>query len=209
VRVVRVAHPEYAGQNDYDGGDGKDSPRNFAVGVSAKTSPPVTQVFGARKLQVREFLNLYGRLRFRARNTGVGRTPLFRRRRVLRGARPRGRLRFPEVVCIDLRLAQAGKIVADRFFVVQSEMLGVSADESLVEYASGELVEVFFFDSPKHTRANFCNVRNVIERDFLLLARLTEFISEFAHIVLLGSVFRPDDDGNIIGQEEDARHRQE
>ncbi len=87
---------------------------------------------------------------------------------------------------VDLRLAEAGEIVGDGFFVVQSEMLGVSADESLVEDAAGELVEMFFFDGAKHARANFGDVGNVIEGDFLLLARLAEFISEFAHVILPG-----------------------
>ena len=52
---------------------------------------------------------------------------------------------------VDLCLAKASEIVGDGFFVVQSEMLGVSANKSLIEDAAGELVKVFLFDGPKHT----------------------------------------------------------
>ena len=93
-------------------------------------------------------------------------------------ARARG---FPIFKGVDLRLAQAGEIVVDGFFVVQSEMLGVGANESLVEDASGKAVEVFFFDGLEHARADLGDVGNVIERDAFLLALLAEFISEGAH----------------------------
>jgi hypothetical protein len=88
-------------------------------------------------------------------------------------------------------------------------MLGIGADESFVEDAAGKLVEVFFFDGAKHARADFGDVGNVIERDVFFLARFAEFVAELTHIVLPGGAFRQCDDGNIIGQAEGARHRQE
>ena len=84
-------------------------------------------------------------------------------------------------MCVDLRLAQASEVVRDGLFVVQSEMLGIGANESLVEDAAGELVEMFFFDGLEHARADLGDVRNVIEREFFLLARFAEFVAEFAH----------------------------
>ena len=87
---------------------------------------------------------------------------------------------------VDLSLAQAGKIVADGFFVVESEMLGVGADEPLVEYATGKLIEVLFFDGLEHARADLGDVGNVVERELFFLARLAKFVSEFAHFILPG-----------------------
>ena len=89
---------------------------------------------------------------------------------------------------VDLRLPKAGEIVGDGFFGVESQMLGVGADESFVEDAAGELIEVFLFDGAKHARADFGDVGNVVEREFFLLARLAEPVAEFAHIALWGSV---------------------
>ncbi len=88
---------------------------------------------------------------------------------------------FPDFVGIDLRLAQASEVVSDGLFVVQSEMLGIGANESLVEYAAGKLVEMFFFDGLEHARADFGDVGDVIVRELFLLARFAEFVAEFAH----------------------------
>ena len=85
---------------------------------------------------------------------------------------------------VDLRLAQAGEVVGDGIFVIESEMFGVGADESLIEDASGQLVEVFFLDGLEHARADLGDVGNVVVREFFLLARLAEFIAEFAHVGL-------------------------
>jgi len=95
-----------------------------------------------------------------------------------------GTFRLPNFVGVDLRLAEASEVVGDGFFGVEAEMLGIGADESFVENAAGQLVEVFLFDGAKHARADFGDVGNVIEREFFLLARLAEFVSEFAHVVL-------------------------
>ena len=88
---------------------------------------------------------------------------------------------FPNFVGIDLRLPQASEVVSDGLFVVQSEMLGIGANESLVEYAAGKLVEMFFFDGLEHARADFGDVGDVIVRELFLLARFAEFVAEFAH----------------------------
>jgi hypothetical protein len=63
-------------------------------------------------------------------------------------------------------------------------MLGVGADETLVEDATGEEVEVLLFDGLEHARADLGDVGDVIVREFFLLARLAEFVAEFAHVGL-------------------------
>ena len=95
-----------------------------------------------------------------------------------------GAFGFPDFVGVDLRLAQAGEVVGDGLFVVESEMLGVGANESLVEDAAGKQVEVFFFDGLEHARADLGDVGDVIVRELFLLARLAEFVAEFAHVGL-------------------------
>lgn len=82
---------------------------------------------------------------------------------------------------VDLGLAQAGQVVGDSLFGVEAEMLGVGANESLVEDAAGKLVEVFLLDRLQHARADFGDVGNVIEREAFGLARLAKFFSELAH----------------------------
>jgi hypothetical protein len=80
-----------------------------------------------------------------------------------------------------LRLAQAREVIGDGFFGVEAEVFGVGADESFVEDSARELIEVFLFDGLQHAGADLGDVRNVIEREFLFLARLAEFVAEFAH----------------------------
>lgn len=84
---------------------------------------------------------------------------------------------------VDLRPPQTGQIIVDSILVVQAKMLGVGANKSLVENAAGKLIEVFFFDGAQHAHADLGDVGNVIEREFSLLARFAEFVSEFAHVV--------------------------
>ena len=103
-------------------------------------------MFGPRKLQVGKFLDLQRNMRFHGRLAGLDKT-LFRRGGTdLRWTYQRRTFRFPDLVGVDLRLAEAGEIIGDGFFGVHSEMLGIGANESLVEYTAGELIEVLFFD---------------------------------------------------------------
>jgi len=131
----------------------------------------------AGKLQLGKFLDLHWRLSFRGRLAGFGYTELV-------GGRGAGKFwanRVPDFVRIDLRFAQADKIVGDGFFVVEAEMLGVSANESFVEDAAGKLIEVFVLDGFEHAGTDLGDVGDIIEREIFFLARLTEFISELAH----------------------------
>ena len=62
-------------------------------------------------------------------------------------------------------------------------MLGVCADESAIEDAAGQLLEVFLFDGLQHARADLGDVGNVVERELFLLARFAEFVAELAHVI--------------------------
>jgi hypothetical protein len=97
---------------------------------------------------------------------------------------------------INLRLTQAGKVVGDCVFGIETKMLGVGADESFVEDSAGKLVEVFFFDGLQHASADLSDVGNVVERKFFAFASFAEFVSELTHGVV----------GNIIGQDWRARY---
>jgi len=182
--VMGAAGPEQDSEDDDQRSDGNDSPRYFVERIFGKITLPKANIFGAGKLLFREFLDLlFFRLLFfegawfRRREVGGDEWPLLRRRRAWG---PRA-LRFPDFVGIDLRLAQAGEIVGDGIFGVESEVLGVGANESLVEDAAGKLIEVFFFDGLEHARADLGDVGNVIEREVLFLACLAEFVAEFSH----------------------------
>ena len=88
---------------------------------------------------------------------------------------------MPHFVRVDLSLTQAGEVVGDGLLVVESEMLGVGANETLVKDAPGKLIEMLLFNRLEHARTNLGDVGNVIEREVLFLARLAEFVSELAH----------------------------
>jgi len=204
VCAVRAPSPEDDSEDYYDCGDDKNSPRNFGPGRAGETVSTRAYIFGARKLQFGEFPDLFRGLRFCHELVGFGLVGPDQTRFLWHSvACLTSLLRLPDLVGINLSLAQAGKILCDGFLVVESEMLGVGADESLVEDAARQQIEVLFFDSLQHARADLGDVGNVIEREFFLLTRLAEFVSEFAHS---GS---PGDDGNIIGQAAWGCHCQE
>jgi hypothetical protein len=177
--VVRAASPESDSEDDDQGSDGKEPPGNFwrAFGeiFAARAN-----VFGAGKLQFREFFDLRRGLCFREWDVGLEAALLGRCGTRLRRDDTRA-FGFPDFVGIDLRLSQAGEIISNGLFVVESEMLSICANESLVEDAAGELVEMFLFDSLEHARADLGDIGDVIEREFFLLARFAEFVAEFSH----------------------------
>ena len=192
--------PEEDSENEDECGDGDDSPRNFAGRIFGKIIFAGVNIFGARKLEFGEFLDRW-RLVFsfyfsclsdvlsgapfrgmRRRDIGRDEWPLLRRRGAwIAVARA---FRFPDFMGVDLRLAQAGEIVGDGIFGVESEVLGVGANESLVEDAARKLIEVFLFDGLEHARADLGDVGNVIERELFLLASVAEFVAEFSQRIL-------------------------
>jgi hypothetical protein len=81
---------------------------------------------------------------------------------------------------LHLTLTQGRQIISNGFFFVEPDLAGVGADEAFVEYAAGKLVEVFFFERAEHARADFCSVRDGVERESALLALLAKFFPECA-----------------------------
>jgi hypothetical protein len=76
---------------------------------------------------------------------------------------------------LNLAFAQGGEIVRYGFFLVKTDLAGVGAHETFIEDSPGKLVEVFVFESTQHARADFCGVRDGIEREATLLALLAKF----------------------------------
>jgi hypothetical protein len=165
---------------DQDGYGGM-APRDAALPL---TELPAgwTYIFRTQELQFGRFLNLNRIVVFRSRIcSGFG----------IDGARSGDQRPFfslsgpffgrPYGLGINLRLAEAGQVFVHGLFAVETNVLGVGANESFVEDAAGKLVEVLLFNRLKITRTDFGDVGNVLERDAFFLARLAEFISEFAH----------------------------
>ena len=202
--VMGAEGPEEDSENEDKCGDGDDSPRNFAGRISGKIIFPGTNFFDAGKMEFREFFNRWRLVFFfcfsylsdvlsgapfsgarRCSDIGCDEWPLLRRRGAWGLLAVARAFRFPDFMGVDLRLAQASEIVGDGIFGVESEVLGVGANESLVEDAARKLIEVFLFDGLEHARADLGDVGNVIERELFLLASVAEFVAEFSHSVLL------------------------
>ncbi len=79
---------------------------------------------------------------------------------------------------LDLTLAQSGEIVSDRLLFIQPNLPGIRAYETFIENSAGKLVKVFVFESTQHAGADFCGVRDGIEREATLLALLAKFFPE-------------------------------
>src|SRR6266568_1009457 len=134
---MRAAGPEDDSKDDHYRGDREYSPGNSRGGVLRKIYSSRAHVFGARKLQVGEFLDRWRGLRFHRRGSGFDRTTFFL---YCRGSGPRAiarAFRLPDLIGVDLSLSQTCKVVSDRLLVVESEMLGIGADKSFVEDAAG------------------------------------------------------------------------
>ena len=108
---------------------------------------------------------------------------------------------------LNLTLAQCGQIIGHGFFLVESDLAGVGADETLVEYAAGKLVKVFVFEGAQHAGADFGGVGDGVERNAALLALFPKFFSERSHGRLrrAGLSFRPM--RIIIGEGGGGRHK--
>lgn len=79
---------------------------------------------------------------------------------------------------LNLAFAQGCEIIGDGFFFIEADLAGVGADESFIEDAAGELIEVFVFEGAQHAGADFGGVGDGIEREAALLALLAKFFSE-------------------------------
>jgi hypothetical protein len=110
---------------------------------------------------------------------------------------------------LNLSLAQGGQIVGHRFFFVESDLTGVSANETFVEDAAGKLIKMFVFEGAQHAGADFGAIGDGIEGDAPLLALLAKFFPERSHDGLrrAGLSFRPYSRREIIiGEGGHMRH---
>jgi hypothetical protein len=82
---------------------------------------------------------------------------------------------------LNLVLAQRGEIIGYSFFFIESDLPRIGADKALAENAARKLVEVFVLDGTQHTRADFRDGGNCVERDATLLALFAQFFSERFH----------------------------
>ena len=82
---------------------------------------------------------------------------------------------------IELSLAQSPQISGDCVFRVESQHLGVGANESLIEDTAGEHIELLLLDGLQHPRVDLGDVGNVIERKAAPLAFLAKFFPECSH----------------------------
>lgn len=193
--VAGVAVPEENGDDDQRHDNGRNSPWNAASGTSGFAFE-----LGSR----RSSCNFLGEW-FLCRNRRTGRFGRHRRRRGGGGrSRRSGRgerrhryrlrefcdggtwqrrmFRLPaRALRVNLGLPQRSKILVDGFFVVQAEMFGISANESLIKNAAGKLIEMLVLDGLEHARADFGDVGNVIQGEFTALSLFTEFIAERSH----------------------------
>lgn len=177
-----MTDPEKNPQYKDKRGSRKNFPRNPAL-LLEEILPAGRDVVRAGHLQVGQFLLLHlgcelrrGRLGLNLlRLSGLG----FRSVAASSGSR-----RLPDLLRIDLRLAESCQIVANGLFCVQAEMFRVSADESFVKDATGKVFEVFLFDRAKHARADLGDIGNIVQREFLLLARVTKFVAEISQVAL-------------------------
>lgn len=171
-----MARPKDDGQYEDHRGDRDQAPWNSGWRAVQKFLARRLHVFGAGQLQVGEFFVVVPRrgLRFQS---GLA----IRRERAL--FRSGGMLGWgvPDFVGVDLGLAKTSEVVGDGILVVETEMFGVCANESLVEDTAGKLVELLLLDGLEHARADFGGVGNIIERDAPGFARLTKFVAELAH----------------------------
>jgi hypothetical protein len=84
----------------------------------------------------------------------------------------------------ELALPLSGEIVGHGFLFVEPDLPGVGADETLIEDATGKLVEVFVFEGAQHAGADLRGVGDGIQLDAALLALFAKFFSEGAHVWL-------------------------
>jgi len=122
--------------------------------------------------------------------------------RLERGGRGDFRRRVAEILqkgLLEVLLAQGGGIVGYGFFLVESDLASVGADETSIEDSAGKLVKVFVFKSAQHADTDFRAVGDVIELEAAQLALLAKFFPKGAHVRLLLS-FRPHPDVIIIGE---------
>jgi len=140
--------------------------------------PGWPDILKARELKLGKFFDLSWRLGLGYWLEGA-RHGWLRRQRLMRIA---ALGRIPAFMGVDLCLSEASQIVIDGVFGIEAEVLGVGANESAIEDAAREMIELLLFDGLQHARADLGDIGNVVERELFVLACLAEFVSELAHV---------------------------
>ncbi len=177
--VASVSGPQEERREQEASGGGDSYPGNAGRRTAEILLLRGTDMFGAWKLQLGEFFDIDRRRDFNFRLERLSRRFARYDRRVW--ATTLGRV--PSVMRVYLRLPQAREVVVDGILGIEAEVLGVCADKSFIEDSAGKQVEVFLFDRLQHARADLGYIGNVVEREFSLLARFTEFFAKLAHVV--------------------------
>ena len=107
-------------------------------------------ILNARELQFGKFFNLNRRLWLGHWLEGARRSRSGRKR-LVRVATLRC---VPSSVGIYLRLAQAIQIIVDGVFGIETEVLGVGANEPPIKHAARKLIELLPFNRLQHSRAD-------------------------------------------------------
>src|SRR5579864_882868 len=135
-----MAYPEGNSQADYEGGSHDESPRGTAGTLLQKFFSRGADVLRARQLQIGKFFDFergrsFGGCRFR---TGFG--CLFWPGLSVATRTSGGKwLRIPNFLGIDLGLSKGREIIADGLFGIETEVLGIGANEAFIEDAAREI----------------------------------------------------------------------
>ena len=76
------------------------------------------------------------------------------------------------------RSTGSDQVVGDGLIFVQVQAAGVGTNETFIEDAAGELIEVVLFESDQHTSADLGGGRDFFQRDATLLALLFQSDAE-------------------------------
>ena len=75
-------------------------------------------------------------------------------------------------------IAGSDEILGNRLIFIEAYAARISADESLVENTTGQLVELVFFKSLEHARADLGRAGDFLEGNLALLAFLFQFFAK-------------------------------
>src|SRR6266852_1678666 len=110
-----------------------------------------------------------------------------------------GDLGFHFGVCFGGGAFSGGfQVVGHRLVFVHSHMLGIGAHKAFVEYAAGQLVEFFFFQSLQHAHSDFGGEGNLLQRDGTFFALELQFFAKGRQAILPSG---SDGDGILLSED--------
>jgi len=82
-------------------------------------------------------------------------------------------------------LTQCFHVIRECLFFIEPDVTGVGPNETLVENAPRQLLELLFLEGAQHTRTDLGAQRDIIERDAALLAFFLQPVTKRSHALLL------------------------